>query len=132
MDGIRFECSKCGACCRFDSPDSVVWLTDTEAARIAAHLGIDVSTFVNTCCHIEDGALALNPTADGYCTLFDPFTRACNVHPVKPGQCSSFPFWPSAMRDWEGTAQRCEGVGQGPLITEAELTARLRTAPAWV
>ena len=131
MEGVRFQCTSCGACCKF-GPSSVVYITDAEAARTAAHLGIPTATFVRTCCHVEDGSLALNQTADRYCVLFDPFTRQCNVHPVKPAQCSSYPFWPSALRDWEETAKRCEGIGRGELISEEEVTRRVREAPGWV
>lgn len=131
MSEVRFSCTQCGHCCRF-GPSSVVYITDAEADRIAAYLGVPTAEFVAVCCHIEDGALALNATADNYCVLFDPFTKACNVHAVKPAQCSSFPFWPSALRDWEATGERCEGIGQGPVISEEELTARLRAAPGWV
>jgi hypothetical protein len=43
----------------------------------------------------------------------------CSIHPAKPTQCRLFPFWPELLESpsaWVLTAQRCPGIGAGPLI----------------
>jgi Fe-S-cluster containining protein len=43
----------------------------------------------------------------------------CSIHPAKPTQCRTFPFWPELVesrREWHKTAQYCPGMGQGPLV----------------
>ena len=43
----------------------------------------------------------------------------CGIHPAKPTQCRTFPFWPELVEDpraWKLTARFCPGIGKGPLI----------------
>lgn len=43
----------------------------------------------------------------------------CSVHPAKPLQCQTFPFWPELVdnkREWLKTANWCPGIGKGPLV----------------
>ena len=50
-----------------------------------------------------------------------PFLEAngCSIHPAKPTQCRTFPFWPEIVErraDWNKTARYCPGIGKGELI----------------
>lgn len=43
----------------------------------------------------------------------------CGIHPAKPTQCRSFPFWPEFVEqtdNWEGLKDYCPGIGKGELI----------------
>ena len=130
---IRFECTKCGNCCWF-SPGSIVWVTEQELQAIAAKLGWRPAT-IST----GDGRMSLVPVRDindfeggGWCEIFDPVTRLCRAHEVKPAQCQSFPFWPSHLANretWKEVTARCEGIGQGEFITEDQLLEKLRQSP---
>jgi hypothetical protein len=43
----------------------------------------------------------------------------CQIHDVKPMQCKTYPFWPHIAEDdakWKREAERCPGIGQGPVI----------------
>ena len=43
----------------------------------------------------------------------------CSIHPAKPTQCRTFPFWPEYVEDreeWNGLRRFCPGIGKGELI----------------
>jgi uncharacterized protein len=43
----------------------------------------------------------------------------CSIHPAKPTQCRTFPFWPELVEQraaWNRTARYCPGIGKGELI----------------
>jgi uncharacterized protein len=43
----------------------------------------------------------------------------CSVHPAKPVQCRTFPFWPELVDDaveWHKTAAFCPGIEKGELV----------------
>jgi Fe-S-cluster containining protein len=43
----------------------------------------------------------------------------CAVHPAKPVQCRTFPFWPELVDDaveWHKTGAYCPGIGKGDLV----------------
>ena len=45
--------------------------------------------------------------------------HGCSIHPAKPTQCRTFPFWPELVeskREWNRTGKYCPGIGKGPLI----------------
>jgi Fe-S-cluster containining protein len=56
----------------------------------------------------------------------------CRVYPVKPVPCSTFPFWEGALASpeaWQETGARCEGVDQGDLYDDEEITRLLAGDP---
>lgn len=45
--------------------------------------------------------------------------HSCSLHPAKPTQCRTFPFWPELVEnraEWNRTGEYCPGIGKGPLI----------------
>jgi Fe-S-cluster containining protein len=65
-----------------------------------------------------------------------PFLLAggCGIHPAKPTQCRTFPFWPELVESraaWKRTARFCPGIGKGELVqieTARERAAEMREA----
>jgi Fe-S-cluster containining protein len=112
--GLRFECvPDCGRCCINHGPYTYVYLEGTDAARLADHLGMTLSEFLGTHAEWDDGLLALRSSADA-CTFLDG-TR-CSVHPARPVQCRTFPFWREHLRSprrWRRVASLCPGVDRG-------------------
>jgi hypothetical protein len=108
-EGLRFECQPgCTACCE---QKGFVYLTEGDLERAAHFLGITPAAFPREaqCNFLRDGG--------------------CSIHPAKPTQCRTFPFWPELVesrKEWHKTAQYCPGMGQGPLvqIESAEAQAR--------
>jgi Fe-S-cluster containining protein len=60
--------------------------------------------------------------------------HGCSIHPAKPTQCRTFPFWPELLERkaaWNCTARYCPGIGKGPLIqigTALEMAEEQRMA----
>lgn len=113
--GLRFECQAgCIACC---TQQGFVYLTETDLVRAAAFLGMTPAAFERKYVYRTSRKLRLRVPRESQCH----FLRAngCSIHPVKPVQCRTFPFWPELVdsrREWKKTARYCPGMGKGPLI----------------
>lgn len=128
---MRFECTQCGECCRFEHPDSVVWVTRDEVEEIAALLGVPLAEVERQTFRTE-GRRSIRGDADGWCPFLDRATKRCKVYAARPAQCRSFPFWPSIVGrpgGMEAAAKRCEGIGCGEVIPESEIRLRMQEAP---
>jgi Fe-S-cluster containining protein len=96
MDLAAFQCRRCGACCRI--PDGIVRVSDAEADRIAAYLGLPVGVFVETETELgpDRKSLILKSAPDGRCAYLTD-GNLCRINPVKPDKCRTFPFeWTNA------------------------------------
>lgn len=114
--GLRFECTQCGNCCT-GSP-GFVWVTDEDLRAIADHLDKPIGEIRLLHTRPARGKLSLTEFANGDCTFLDPRTRGCQVYPVRPVQCRTWPFWNSNIvspEAWEETCRECPGSGQGEL-----------------
>lgn len=130
-DGVRFECTACGDCCRREGD---VFLTPGEADAIAAHVHGPEATaaaFLNEL-WVEDlsGNLVIQVPRGGACPFLSADER-CTVQPVKPRQCATYPFWPELFESrgaWALEARWCEGIGRGERFDVLQVARRLRDA----
>lgn len=123
-DGLRFECTLCGACCT--GPSGYVTFTPEEGRRIAARLGLPEQSFLRDYTRDTTAGRSINEvrTKHGYdCVFLDrgaiPGKAVCSLYEDRPTQCRTFPFWPEHIRtprDWQRLARECEGIGRGPVI----------------
>jgi Fe-S-cluster containining protein len=54
--------------------------------------------------------------------------HGCGIHPSKPTQCRTFPFWPDLLDDeeeWDATARYCPGIGVGSFVPLEEVERSL-------
>jgi Fe-S-cluster containining protein len=120
--GLRFQCTRCGACCR--GGPGYVWVDDAEIAALAAHLGLDREQFGRRYLRRVGDRISLleKRTAAGLadashdCVFWDE-GRGCKVYEARPGQCRTFPFWPEVIRSrqaWRSESVRCPGMRAGP------------------
>jgi Fe-S-cluster containining protein len=122
-DGLRFECTGCGHCCRWG--EGYVWIDESDIHAMAGHLGLDVLAFARDYVRRVGTAYSLKELADYRCVLLDEHER-CRVYPVRPTQCRTYPFWPEnvkSARAWHALAKDCPGIDQGRLFTPAEIDA---------
>lgn len=114
-EGLRFECQPgCTACCE---QRGFVYVTDDDIARAAAFLGMASAAFERQFVFRTRNRARLRVPRDANCHFLRE--GGCSIHPAKPVQCRSFPFWPEMVesrREWRKTARYCPGIGQGPLI----------------
>jgi Fe-S-cluster containining protein len=124
--GLRFECTGCGECCRSrNGQPSWVYVTLDERRRLARHFKLRTSAFTRRYCEKTNGFFHLrNPSSD--CLFLDG--ARCTVYAARPGQCRTYPFWNENMgtREWAKTARECEGIGRGRLWTREEIELRLQ------
>ena len=134
--GLRFTCTRCSACCRFDS--GFVWLSNTDLSRLSDGLGLAVDAVLSGYCRVVDFSgirqlsLAEQPNMD--CIFWTD--GACSIYEHRPLQCRSFPFWApflGSRDEWNELETMCPGVNVGevhaPKVIDSWLAARRREPP---
>jgi Fe-S-cluster containining protein len=138
--GVRFECTKCGACCRQE--ELLVTVTGLDVARLGAGLGLnaieltraldfyvldDDESIPDGLRHIpristEKGLayVALRKLENGDCVFLND--DLCMVHTIRPAVCRSFPFiFRKGDKDlmWGLSAMKeiCPGLGEGEEVS---------------
>jgi len=113
VKGLRFTCLRgCTNCCR---ERGFIYLTEEDLSRAAAMLGMGRRAFEKRYVYRTRHLLRLRKPRGAQC----PFLRedGCGIHPAKPTQCRTFPFWPEMLSDrkeWTEAAGYCPGIGRGP------------------
>ncbi len=122
---FRFDCTRCGNCCR--RPGQIA-LDDHEVRQIADYLELTPYELSMTYGLELDGDGGwLMEVEDGEACVFLVDDR-CSVQPVKPVQCRTYPFWHEIVLEpgaWEEEAERCPGIGLGRSYTAAEIEGML-------
>lgn len=125
--GLRFECTRCGNCCRGE-PGSVR-VNAKEEAALAAHLGLPLDAFRKAFTRqLEDGATSLVERSNLECVFWDR-DAGCTVYELRPRQCRTWPFWRrnvASAAHWEAAARDCPGIGRGALHSVERITAAAR------
>jgi Fe-S-cluster containining protein len=116
--GLRFECSRCGRCCRGAGN---VWVSDSEIAELAREL--ELSEGELRALHTRHSRRAghsgvvLRQKRNQDCVFWDD-ARGCRVYRVRPRQCRTYPFWQAVVSSpgsWEAEGEHCPGIGHGPV-----------------
>ena len=131
-DGLRFECTRCGACCRNHGEYAYVYLMPPEVRALADHLGLDEATFLERWCERDEGWTVLRMDSPRCPFLSEAGT--CTVYPARPMQCRTWPFWEENLRSaetWARAATICPGIGRGPRIEWEEAVEIARRNEAW-
>ncbi|HBS28188.1 MAG TPA: zinc/iron-chelating domain-containing protein [Phycisphaerales bacterium] len=126
-EGLRFECTMCGACCT--GAPGYVRFTEAEGRAIASRLGIAYERFIEG--YTQDAgveglerSLSEVQTEFGWdCVFLDrqrvPGKAVCSLYEDRPTQCRTFPWWPEHLaspRAWQRLGRTCEGVGRGAVV----------------
>jgi hypothetical protein len=125
LDGRRFGCTRCGACCM---EPGFVYIDEEELAKIGAHLELERDALIARYKIDREGKRFVIDASDGSgCPLLTS-GKECSVQRVKPKQCSTFPFWPEMIDDaaeWEHAKSFCPGMdsAQGKIYSRGEILA---------
>ena len=115
-DGLRFECTRCGLCCRGRGR---VEVSDAEIEILAKHMELTVAQFREIYTREgRKGRIDLRDRANDDCIFFDE-QRGCTVYEHRPAQCRTYPFWKPVLHDeetWEAEGRHCEGIGRGAVV----------------
>lgn len=128
MAGVPFSCQPdCGRCC--DEPGGIVYLSISDAERIAAHHELAVEEWLERDCRQTlDGRYVLKSRqSDDVCIFLDGEKR-CSIYQVRPQQCAAFPWWSENLatdRAWNEVKATCPGVTAEDAITVEGETIRI-------
>lgn len=117
--GLRFTCQRCGKCCTGE-PGTVL-VSSSELVQIATFLGMSNAAFKREFLYPYKGQYSIKEDDQGNCLFF---AQGCQIYPVRPQQCRSYPFWFKLLRSetrWEQEARQCPGIGQGKLYSKEEI-----------
>ncbi len=120
-DGLRFECKRCGDCCRGEP--GFVWVGFDEAKKIAQWKGMSFSDFERAFLRRVGRRMSLIEKENGDCVFWSAGI-GCSIYSIRPTQCRSFPFWPGnleSLQTWQREAGRCRGINSGRLYTADEI-----------
>lgn len=131
-EGLPFECTQCGKCCTAHGGYQFVYVNQRERRRLADHLGIGHEEFLDRYTAFDQDGYPVLRFVEGRCVFLDG-TR-CRVHPAKPVQCGTWPFWLELLED-PGTYRRevldfCPGSRQGEAVPGAQIRDALERTEA--
>lgn len=81
----KTDCLDCGNCCKTTSPI----FTDKDIERIAKHLKIKVSKFIETYLQRDEYDFMVLKTAP--CSFLDESDNTCFIYDVRPKACAEYP-----------------------------------------
>jgi uncharacterized protein len=114
---MRFACQTgCTKCCRIRG---WVYLTEVDLHQAAAYLNLTPAEFElqHAIRYRHVFRLRKLPRGQDQCRFLT--ATGCSIHPVKPTQCRTYPFWPSLVESrsrWSLEAKTCPGINQGELV----------------
>jgi uncharacterized protein len=114
-DALRFACQPgCTNCCNMQG---YVYLSEDDLKRAARFTGLSAKAFETRYVYRTRHQMRFRKPPDKQCPFLEE--RGCSIHPAKPTQCRTFPFWPELVEqrsEWKRTARYCPGIGKGELI----------------
>lgn len=125
-EGLRFSCTRCGACCT--GAPGYVWVSEQEVVQIAEFRGQSVDEFSRSFVRLVGTALSLTEEPSGDCVFYDRGSGGCSIYPVRPRQCRTWPFWRSNLRTkgaWQETCRVCPGAGKGELHSREAIEGQM-------
>ncbi|MCK9523683.1 MAG: YkgJ family cysteine cluster protein [Proteobacteria bacterium] len=132
-NGICFACTGCAECCRTHGEYAYVYLSAVDVDRISQYLGMSRLDFLNAHCITTPYGDTHFSMLEDACNFLGPDGR-CRIYPVRPKQCSTWPFWTENLHPvvWrEQIASFCPGIGQGPRFSKSEILAIAQERDDW-
>jgi len=94
----KFECKRCGYCCK---GESTVSLSKRDISRISQFLNLSEEDFLKLYT-VKKGIFRIEmKVKDGFCIFFDKEKNLCKIHPVKPEKCKEWPLVSAIFEDEE-------------------------------
>lgn len=132
-EGLRFQCTQCGNCCRNHGDYTYVYLTEVELEEMPAFLGLTRSEFLRRYGTKEPGSFWSLRMDQPACPFLSEDGR-CQVYEVRPKQCRTWPFWEENLVEevWKGPVKDCcPGLDQGKLTSADEVDRIAAETEAW-
>jgi Fe-S-cluster containining protein len=121
---IRFTCLPgCTNCC---DQSGYVYLSEADLIRAAAFLQLSPADFEARYIYRTRHLIRLRKPPRSQCHFLEG--HGCAIHPAKPTQCRTFPFWPDLIQNetyWRDAANYCPGIGVGDFVPLADVQQAL-------
>jgi len=121
--GLKFSCQAgCGACCKVPGRVDV---TEADIKNMANHFGMKEKKFISIFLKKSKDGAVLEERDDNSCIMLGK-TGACNVYPVRPIQCRTYPFWDEILANdftWLLEKKFCPGIDTGRHYSIEEIRA---------
>jgi len=104
-----FSCN--GNCCTGES--GYIWVDAKKIEEIATFLNISIKSFKNNYVKKYYNGYSLKEIKSGgeyKCIFFDEKTKGCEIYPVRPRQCKTFPFWDHFKNNTEEVQKECPAI----------------------
>jgi len=118
-DGLKFKCTQCSNCCRFDP--GYVFLSYKDLERLKKHFNLSENEFIKKYCRIvnmgDQKRLSLIEKSNYDCIFWE--NGVCKIYEARPLQCRSYPFWKPFLTDkkaWDNEAESCPGMNTGKTV----------------
>lgn len=123
-----FKCTACGNCCK--GPGDV-YFTEKDLQAIKEYLKLSAFAFSRLKRKLIQERIPgyyVHRSGDACLLLVD---NKCSVYPVRPMQCSTYPFWPSnfqSQANFRQLKKECPGTmsGKGKPLQAETVTRRVR------
>ncbi len=120
-NGLKFECTQCSNCCRFDP--GYVFLSYNDLERLIKYFNITETEFIEKYCRKVDmgvhNRLSLIEKTNYDCIFWS--NGGCEIYEARPLQCRSYPFWKPFLVDrisWDNESLSCPGMNHGKLVSK--------------
>jgi hypothetical protein len=116
---VRFQCTKCGACCG-NAQERIrhILLLGTEAEQIAAATSQPISAFAVKVEGKAPYSYEVKKTAeDGKCVFLE--NNHCNIYALRPLICRFYPFELKIAANQKHEflyTEECPGIGKGKIL----------------
>lgn len=116
-------CESCGGkCCYGES--GYIFVSVDEMKKVAQFLGMPFEdlalrfvkkvgyrfSFIEQKCNIFPQNKPVKAGENMRCVFFNERTLKCDIYPVRPRQCRTFPFWEMYKKDKSELIERCIGI----------------------
>ncbi|HRW58976.1 MAG TPA: YkgJ family cysteine cluster protein [Chlamydiales bacterium] len=108
--GLKFKCQGCSGCCQ--GFEGYVWITKEDVEKISTFLNISQKDFLKKYTRLCFGRLSLIETNNNYACVFLK-DQKCQIYPVRPVQCKTFPFWThnlTSKEQYDKLKESCPGI----------------------
>ncbi len=127
-NGLKFECQRCSACCRYEP--GYVFLSKIDVKVLSENLKISEEEFFKKYCRkVKIGGftrISLEEKKNYDCIFWED--GGCKVYNFRPLQCRTYPFWRPYLEseeDWNALSSSCPGVNKGKIHPAEEIEEKL-------
>jgi len=126
--GLAFVCQGCGNCCS-GPVEGYVWMNPETIEAMAAFLKMPMTQFKNRYIRrvgLRCSLIEKQPGKDCIFLSKNNKGKECQVYPVRPIQCRTWPFWKENIRSqscWNEIAKNCPGIDKGQWHTAEQIVA---------